>query len=144
MEIIDRVKQLCSEKGIALYTLESALGFGNGSLAKTKNMSADRLYAIANYFHVSMEYIMTGSDDTMSQKEDKNELSEKELEIYKEKERVLKELNIANQELLEIYQKIGTCQTRKDVLEERLRDLDNQLTELKKDDFTLDFSIFKE
>lgn len=141
MEIIDRVKQLCSEKGIALYTLESALGFGNGSIAKTKNMSADRLYAIAKYFHVSMEYIMTGSDDTKSQKEEKNELSEKELEIYKEKERVLKELNIANQELLEIYQKIGTCQTKKDVLEERYKDLDNQLKQIKDDEFSFDLGI---
>jgi len=141
MEIIDRVKQLCSEKGIALYTLESALGFGNGSIAKTKNMSADRLYAIAKYFHVSMEYIMTGNDDTKSQKEEKNELSEKELEIYKEKERVLKELNIANQELLEIYQKIGTYQTKKDVLEKRYKDLDNQLKQIKDDEFSFDLGI---
>lgn len=137
MEIIDRIKQLCSEKGVALYTLESDLGFGNGSLAKTKNMSADRLRAIAEYFGVSMEYIMTGTDrEHKVQKENGTEL-----EIYKEKERVLKELNIVNQELLEIYQKIGTYQTKKDVLEQRYKDLDNQLKQIKDDEFSFDLGI---
>ena len=61
MEVLDIIKQLCKEKNLSISQLESELDFGNGSIAKSKgNMSADRMYQIAKYFKVPMEYLMTG------------------------------------------------------------------------------------
>ena len=61
----DRIKNLCKEKGITIARLEKELGFANGTIASTKsnNMRSDRLKAIADYFHVSMEYLLTGKTD---------------------------------------------------------------------------------
>jgi transcriptional regulator with XRE-family HTH domain len=60
----DRIKNLCKGRGITIARLEKELGFANGTIASTKsnNMRSDRLMAIANYFGVSMNYLMTGKD----------------------------------------------------------------------------------
>lgn len=60
----DRIKDLCKGRGITIARLEKELGFANGTIASTKsnNMRSDRLMAIANYFGVSMNYLMTGKD----------------------------------------------------------------------------------
>lgn len=65
METIDIIRGLCKEKGISITKLEVALGYGNGSISKasTKAMRSDRLKAIADYFDVSMEYLLTGKDE---------------------------------------------------------------------------------
>ena len=62
MEIIDRIRELCRKNGISVTKLEAALGYGNGSISKasTTAMRSDRLKAIADYFGVTMEYLMTG------------------------------------------------------------------------------------
>ena len=64
METIDIIRGLCKEKGISITKLEVALGYGNGSISKasTKAMRSDRLKAIADYFDVSMEYLLTGKE----------------------------------------------------------------------------------
>lgn len=59
--MLERIRELCKSKGITIQKLEKDLGLSNGSIAKNENMRSDRLLAIANYFCVSMEYIM-GSD----------------------------------------------------------------------------------
>ncbi len=61
--LYENLKELCKEKGIALTALEQKLGFGRGSLGKTKNgtmPSAERLQKIADYFDVTVEYLTTG------------------------------------------------------------------------------------
>ena len=60
MEIIDRIKELCREKGITITELEKELGFGNGSLAKSSTIKSDRLQAMARYFNVSIDYLVNG------------------------------------------------------------------------------------
>lgn len=65
MTLYDRIYNLCVEHGIAMTALESKLGFSNGSICKLKSSgspSVDRLQKIANYFHVSMDYLMTGEE----------------------------------------------------------------------------------
>jgi len=60
--MVNRIKELCGIYGINFSRLERELGFANGSLAKSReNIQADRLYAIASYFHVTMEYLLTGN-----------------------------------------------------------------------------------
>ena len=58
------IRNLCAQKDISLARLEKELGLGNGTIASSKSsyMRSDRLKAIADYFHVTMEYLMTGED----------------------------------------------------------------------------------
>lgn len=59
--MFDRIKRLCLAKKITIAKLERDLGFANGSIAKSdEKIQATRLHAIANYFGVSMEYLLYG------------------------------------------------------------------------------------
>lgn len=61
MEFIEKVRNLCNERGTSVKQLEKELGFSNGSLAKGVPR-ADRLYRIAEYFDVPMEYFFDEND----------------------------------------------------------------------------------
>lgn len=59
----ERIRKLCAEHGTNISRLERELGFANASLVKADSkMQAKRLYQIAQYFDVSMEYLLTGKD----------------------------------------------------------------------------------
>lgn len=79
MEISDVIRELCKEKGISVTDLEKELGFGNGSLTKKGTMRSDRLMIVANYFNVSMEYLLTGKEPEAMQT---NKTIEKAMELY--------------------------------------------------------------
>lgn len=62
--MVDRIKELCAMRGIKVSNLERELGFANGSIAKTSEKTeVGRILAIANYFAVSVEYIL-GEDES--------------------------------------------------------------------------------
>lgn len=71
--VYKRVSQLCAKNGITISALEKALGFGNSSINKWPKIipSAEKVKAVADYFHVSMDYlygrtdIETIADETM-------------------------------------------------------------------------------
>ena len=54
------IQNLCNQRGISVHALEKILNFGIGSLSKPNVMKSDRLYKVAKYFNVPMEYLMTG------------------------------------------------------------------------------------
>lgn len=60
----ERIKKLCQDKGISLNKLEETLNFGKGYLSKlnssTPNVS--KIKQIADYFGVSVDWIMTGEE----------------------------------------------------------------------------------
>ena len=57
------IRELCRKNNITIQHLEQTLGFSNASIAKANsNMKAEKLKAIADYFGVTMEYLMTGED----------------------------------------------------------------------------------
>lgn len=56
------IKRLCDKKGISVSALEQELGFSNASLKGNGAIKSDRLFEVAKYFKVSMEYLMTGHD----------------------------------------------------------------------------------
>ena len=64
MNNVDIIKDLCKKRGISVSKLEKDLGIGNGAITKSSSnyMRSDRLKAIADYFNVPMEYLMTGQD----------------------------------------------------------------------------------
>ena len=55
---------MCKERGIAVTALEKELGFGRGSIGKLRNSqtSAERLQKIADYFNVTVDYLVNGPD----------------------------------------------------------------------------------
>lgn len=64
MNSVERVKAICKEKKIPISKLEKDLGFSNGYIGQLRKgvFPADRLSEIANYFGVSLEYLMTGEE----------------------------------------------------------------------------------
>lgn len=65
MTIVDRIQKLCDENKIKIRPLERSLGISTGTIGKwdTSSPSADRLYKVAEYFNVSMEWLLTGRDN---------------------------------------------------------------------------------
>lgn len=56
-----RIKELCEKKGIPVSKLELDLNFSNGSVKKWDRAcspSADKVLKIANYFGVSVDYLL--------------------------------------------------------------------------------------
>lgn len=85
MNILDVVAKLCAEHNITLTELERRLGFGQGSIGKWKDSTpkVDKIIAIANYFHVTTDYIMGISsydDDLTTQPNDRTVNTLKEAE----------------------------------------------------------------
>ena len=97
METIDIIKQLCQKKGISVAQLEGDLGYGNGSIGKSKGMMADRMYQIAQYFGVSMEYLMTGK--TIQEADD-------EMALLRQQQSILMEINQISQKMSDAYKAI--------------------------------------
>ena len=64
MSLLKKVETLCESQGISINRLEQVLGFSQGSIRKMDKSSpkADRLYKIAQYFQVPMEYFFNESD----------------------------------------------------------------------------------
>ena len=62
MNSIDRIKEICVTRGIAISRLERDCGFSNGYIRGMKEgkMSAERLKKVADYLNVSTEYLLTG------------------------------------------------------------------------------------
>lgn len=60
MDLLDRILELCSKNNIKIAKLEKETGLANGSVKKWKDVypSADRLQKVANYFNVSVDYLL--------------------------------------------------------------------------------------
>ena len=64
MNSVERVKKLCKENKIPISKLERDLGFSNGYIGQLRKgvFPDDRLAKIAEYFGVSVDYLMTGEE----------------------------------------------------------------------------------
>lgn len=64
MTLFERIEELRNSKGISQGKLEKELGFSNGSISKWKNSipNPERLKKLADYFGVSVDYLMTGEE----------------------------------------------------------------------------------
>lgn len=62
MTFYDRIEELRKKSGISQGSLEKELGFSNGSFSKWKNSmpTPERLKKLADYFQVSVDYLVTG------------------------------------------------------------------------------------
>ena len=62
MTVFERIEQLRKAQNLSQGKLEKELGFSNGSISKWRNSTPtyERLQKVADYFGVSVEYLMTG------------------------------------------------------------------------------------
>lgn len=88
----NRIKELCKTKGVTVTKTEQELGFARGSLCKinTNKPSMEKVQKIANYFNVSVDYLMTGTDD--SAKEQSQLSARDERDISRRLEQTLSDL----------------------------------------------------
>lgn len=73
---IDLIRTLAKAKGVSSLTkLEEMLGLGNGTIGKwaKQSPSCDKLYLVANFLSVSLDYLYCGKE-----KSSPSELSEEE------------------------------------------------------------------
>ena len=63
--LFERVKELCKKRGISISELENRIGFGKNSIYKWKTQSPKRetLQKVADYFHVSTDYLLGRTDE---------------------------------------------------------------------------------
>lgn len=68
MTVFERIENLRKSRNISQGKLEKELGFSNGSISKWKTSmpKPERLQKLANYFNVSLEYLMTGTETKYS------------------------------------------------------------------------------
>ena len=58
----ESIKKLCKNKGVTVTGAEKALGFARGSLCKvdTNKPSMEKVQKLADYFGVSVEFLISG------------------------------------------------------------------------------------
>lgn len=68
--IKNRIKDLCAMHGITIQKLEESAGIGNATITRWDKVSpkADSLEKVANYFNVSVDYLLCRTDDPTPQK----------------------------------------------------------------------------
>lgn len=86
MSLKTRIKNLANEQGIGLTALEAKLGFGNGTITKWDKTTpnADKLNKVAQYFGVSMDYLLNGVDQNGLSEKDNRDIA-KDLNSLKRK-----------------------------------------------------------
>ena len=74
--LVNRIQQLCELNKTKLKPLEEQLGLGNGVIKKWENSSpsCDRILKVANYFNVSVDWLLTGKEGDFYISNDKTEL----------------------------------------------------------------------
>ena len=60
--MVERIKELCKERGTCLRQLEIETGLANGSVARWDNSSpsAEKVRRVAEFFGVTCDYIIRG------------------------------------------------------------------------------------
>lgn len=66
MDLKERIQELCKSKNISMNQLEQELGFGKGYISKLGKSTPNtaKIQQIAHYLGVTVDYLMTGKDDS--------------------------------------------------------------------------------
>lgn len=64
MVTYEQIKELCEQKGVTITQCERDCGFSKGSLSKIEKSKPNgkRLQILADYFGISIDYLMNGSN----------------------------------------------------------------------------------
>ena len=93
MTSVERVKAMCKDRKIAISKLEKELGFSNGYIGQLRKgvFPDDRLRMIADYFGVSVEYLMTGNEQKRQKSSELNARDKRD--IAKDLDRIMNKLS---------------------------------------------------
>lgn len=88
MTILDRIRSLANDRKVTLAELERSLNFSNGSLRKweTSTPSGDKIEKVADYFNVSVDYLLGRTKNPYASNEDLMNTQELETLIMFRKE----------------------------------------------------------
>ena len=73
MTLVDIIRTLANQRDMSLPQLEVKLGLGNGTISrwKTSSPNTDKLQKIADYFNVSMDYLL-GRDVQLTTRDERD------------------------------------------------------------------------
>ena len=73
LTLVDKIRALARQRDMSLPQLETALGLGNGTISRWRSSSpnTDKLQKIADYFNVSMDYLL-GRETFLTSRDDKD------------------------------------------------------------------------
>lgn len=65
MNIVERIESLARDNEINITPLENKLGFAHGTIRSwaTRQPTASKILTVANYFDVSVDYLLGRTDD---------------------------------------------------------------------------------
>lgn len=84
--IVDRIRALANSQGLSLPALEVKLNLGNGTISRWSKSSpnSDKLSKVADFFHVSLDYLLGRTENKGAKKSpDELLLTEGEIELIK-------------------------------------------------------------
>lgn len=92
MGTYDRIKELCKKKNLTITGTEKALGFARGSLCKidTNKPSMEKVQKLADYFDVTIDYLMTGEEP--AEKPNSDLTARDERDIAKDLDNIMEKL----------------------------------------------------
>lgn len=90
MNILERIKELCSYKGLSITELEKLSNIARGTIGKWDKSipGADKLQKVAKALGTTMEYLLTGKDKESNGKtlilaREANSLTDEQFEVVK-------------------------------------------------------------
>lgn len=71
MNTVQRIRNLCSNQGITVAELERRIGLSNGQISKWNKQKpgVDKVSKVADYFNVSIDYLLGRNEDDFSGEE---------------------------------------------------------------------------
>ena len=71
-QTFDRIKELAKKQGLSINSLEEKLGYSRNTIYNLKNSkpSTERISEIADYFHVSTDYLLGRTDNPVIANDD--------------------------------------------------------------------------
>ncbi len=96
MTTLERIKYLCEERSITVSILEKELNLPNNTIYqwKSRTPSTTRLEKVADYFNVSVDYLLGRTEDaeihTIAAHHDGEEWTEEELNTIEEFKKFVK------------------------------------------------------
>lgn len=112
MTLVEKIQELCRINTVTQSSLERELNFGKGTISKwdKSSPSVDKLQKVADYFHVSTDYLL-GREDKLGSLTEKDER-----DIAKTMSKIKKQL--ANEQGLMFDGELLDNETAKLLLEE--------------------------
>jgi transcriptional regulator with XRE-family HTH domain len=84
---VDRIRTLANAQGLSLPALEVKLNLGNGTISRWSKSApnTDKLSRVADYFHVSLDYLLGRAEKNPLDKPEPTEREQRILEALRAK-----------------------------------------------------------